>query len=328
MKYFFYVVLTTFYLHFGLISCKTDPTDIPVKVEIERFDQKLMAVKSKAELAGLFAKNPNYTKSLYRAMPDDSALITHVFYLTSHPDTRKFHTETEKNFGDLAKIKAQFKTAFQHIKSMYPTFKEPKIMITFTGLENDLFVSDSLIIISLEAFNGPKATYRPDQPNYLLRRYTPEHIVPMAVRYLSNSYNKTDQGDQTFLGDMIYFGKSLEFTKQMMPDTPDSLIIGYTGKELENTWAAQDLIWAHTVEKTLLYNKNPGIKEKYLGERPIVSEIGPACPGRIGQWLGWRIVERYMNENPKLTFQEVMKESKSEDILRMSAYRGQVEDKK
>jgi hypothetical protein len=328
MKYFFYVVFTTFCLHFGLISCKTDPADIPVKVEIERFDIELMAVKSKAELAGLFAKNPAYTKSLYRAMPDDTGLIGHVFFLTSHPDTRKFHAETSKNFGDLTTIKNQFITAFQHMKAMYPTFKEPKIMTTFTGLENDLFVSDSLIIISLEAFNGPKATYRPDQPNYLLRRYAPEYIVPMAVRYLSNSYNKTDQGDQTFLGDMIYFGKSLEFTKQMMPETPDSLILGYSGKELDNTWAAQDLIWAHTVEKTLLYNKTPQIKEKYLGERPNVPEIGPACPGRIGQWLGWRILKRYMNENPKLTFQEVMAKPNSEEILRLSGYRGQVDDKK
>jgi hypothetical protein len=315
---------------FGFLfnSCKTNPSDINLNVEIDRFDQKLMAVKSKTELATLFAENPTYTKSLYRAMPDDTALISHVYYLVSHPDTRKFHAETVKNFGDLANMKTEFKGAFQHIKSMYPTFKVPKIMTTFTGLENDMFVSDSLIIISLEAFNGPKATYRPDQPNYLLRRYTPTHIVPMAVRYLSNTYNKTDQGDQTFLGDMVYFGKSLEFTKQMLPATADSLILGYTQKELDDTWAAQDLIWAHTIEKTLLYNKNNFIKEKYLGERPNIPEIGPSCPGRIGQWLGWRIVKRYMNENPKITFQDVMAKPNSEEILKMSGYRGQVDDKK
>ena len=312
----------------GMFACKDSVSDIPVVVNVERFDEQIMAVKSKDELAKLFAKNPNYTKSLYRAMPDDSALIEHVYFLTSHPDTRKFHSETVKAFGDLAKLKQEFKSAFQYIKSLYPSFKEPKIMITFTGLENDIFVSDSLVIISLESFVGPKATYRPQQPNYLLRRYTPEHIVPMIVRYISNTYNKTEQGDQTFLADMIYFGKSLEFTKQVLPNTPDSLIIGYTGKELDNTWAAQDLVWAHVVEKSLLYNKNSMVKEKYLAERPIVTEVGSSCPGRIGQWLGWRILKRYMNENPKLTFQEVMAIPKAEEILRMSGYRGQVDDKK
>ncbi len=312
----------------SLWGCKDSTENIPVNVNIERFDKQIMAVKSKAELAQLFAKNPNYTKSLYRAMPDDSALLSHVYYLVSHPDTRKFHGETEKAFADLSKLTQDFKGAFQHIKAAYPAFKEPRILTTFTGLENDIFVSDSLIIISLESFVGPKATYRPNQPNYLLRRYTPKHIVPLVIRYLSNTYNKTDQGDQTFLADMIYFGKSLEFTKQMLPNTPDSLIVGYTGNELDATWAAQDLVWAHVVEKSLLYNKNSMVKEKYLGERPIVTEIGPDCPGRIGQWLGWRIVKRYMNENPKLTFQEVMALPKSEEILRMSAYRGQVDDKK
>ncbi len=311
-----------------LWACKDSTENIPVNVKIERFDTQIMAVKSKAELAKLFADNPTYSKSLYRAMPDDSSLLEHVYFLANNADTRKFHAETVQAFGDLSKLTQEFKAAFQHIKALYPTFKEPKIMTTFTGLENDIFVSDSLIIISLEAFIGPKASYRPKQPNYILRRYTPAYIVPLVIRYISNTYNKTEQGDQTFLADMVYFGKSLEFTKQVLPDTPDSLVIGFTGKELDNTWAAQDLVWAHVVEKNLLYNKNPMVKEKYLGERPIVTDVGPSCPGRIGQWLGWRILKRYMNENPKLTFQEVMATPKAEEILRLSGYRGQVDDKK
>jgi hypothetical protein len=316
----------------GLISFSCSESskikNIDVKVNIERFDEKIMSVKSQAELAKLFAENPDYSRSLYRAFPDDTALISHVFYISQHPDTRKFYAETKANFGDLAVLKAEFKSAFQHIKHTYPTFKEPKIMLTFTGLENDLFVSDSLIIISIEAFNGPKATYRPDQPNYILQRYTPAHIVPSVIRFLSDSYNKTAHTDQTFLADIIYYGKSLEFAKQMMPDTPDSLIIGYKNQDLENTWVAQDLIWAHVIDKKLLYEKNPMFKEKYLGERPAVPEIGPQCPGRIGQWLGWRIVKRYMNENPKISFKVLMDKPNAEEILKESGYRGQTDDKK
>lgn len=307
-------------------SCGVKKNENSTPINIYRLDEEIMAVKSKEDLARIFTNHPEYPRSLYRAFPDDTALISHVYYLATHPETKKLYQYTQSQFKGLEKLSSDFKLAFKNIKNVYPEFKEPKIITTFSGLENDLFVSDSLIIIALDAFAGPKAPYRPDQPNYLLSRYTPEHIVPTVIRFLSNSYNKTNTSDQSFLADILFFGKSLEFTKEMLPNTPDSLIIGYTNSEITDTWNAQDLVWAHVIDKNLLYEMKPSTKEKYLGERPNVPEIGPKCPGRIGQWLGWRIVQMYRTENPKVTFQELMANPNAKEILQKSKYRGQIED--
>ncbi len=320
-----------FLLSVIFVSChdstsQTDVSDVKVDIEIERFEQRLMAVKSKSELQSLLSKNEGYVKSLYRTFPDDTAFVSHLYYLCTHPETRKLYQEAQDKFGDLKKLKGEFEEAFKHLKYFYPEFKSPKIMTTFTGLENDMFVSDSLIIIALEAFIGPKATYRPDQPNFILRRYQSEYIVPTVIKFLSNSYNKVAGPDQSMLGDMIFFGKALEFTKEMMPNTPDSLIIGYTDAELKETWDAQDIVWAYFIDKDLLYQQNPSVKEKYLGERPAVPEIGPKCPGRIGQWIGWRLVKRYRLENPSVGFKELMNQDKAVDIFQKSKYKGQLED--
>jgi hypothetical protein len=308
----------------ALFSCGDKKPE--VEVTIRRFERELMAVKSQSDMGVLLQKNENIVKSLYRTFPDDTAFVSHMYYLASHPETRKLYEQTQKEFGELTDIQKEFADAFANIKASYPEFKEPKIVTTFSGLENDLFVSDTLIIIALESFLGPNALYRPDQPNYILKRYSKEYIVPTVVRYLSNSYNKLDPKDQSFLADMLFFGKSLEFTKEMIPNAPDSLIIGYSAIQLTQTWNAQDLVWAHVVDKNLLYNPNPHLKEKYFGERPSVPEIGPICPGRIGQWLGWRIIQRYRTENPKVTFQDLMANDKPAEILRESKYRGQIEE--
>jgi hypothetical protein len=324
MRLYFLVLIVSLA---GFSACNSDNvSDIPVTVEIDRFEQKLMAVKDKEELTKLLKENEVYVKSLYRAFPEDTAFVSHIYGLVKHPETRKLYEQGQQVFGDLSELKAQFASAFKHIKHYYPEFKEPRIMTTFTGLENDMFVSDTLIIVALEAFIGPKALYRPDQPDYILRRYSPEYLVPTIIRFLSNSYNKVSTSDQSFMADMIFFGKSLEFTKTMMPDTPDSLIVGYPEKVLQDTWNAQDLIWAHLVEKNLLYTENVGVKEKYFGERPAVVEIGPECPGRVGQWLGWRIVKKYRTENTKSTFQELMANENALQIFNESKYRGQLED--
>ena len=323
MKYLIAILLCSLSIFF--VVCNNTSETKPLEVSIERFDQKLMNFKSKPELQEFLLANPWYTRDLYRAFPDDTAFVSHLYYIISHPGTQGFYKEVDSTFGDLSDIKQQFGEAFAHIKEIYPDFVPPKIYTTFTGLENDLYVSDSTIIISLEAFVGPDASYRPDQPEYIIRRYEKQYIVPSIIRLMASKYIKSG-GEPTMLNDMLYFGKSFEFTKQVMPETADSIIIAMPDSSLRNNWYAQDLIWAHYIDKNLLYEQNQRVKEKYLGERPKTPEMGTAVPGRIGQWLGWRIIDKFRQENPDVSFKQLMEWTDAAELLRKSKYRGEVEE--
>ena len=314
-----------------MVSCQSnekgvDISKLDMAVSITRLDKTLMAVSSKEDVARFLSENEAITRSFYRAYPDDTAFVSYVYELTQHPETRALYNQTDTYFGDLKDLQKQFEEAFKRIKFYYPQFKAPAIYTTFSGLQNDLFVSDSLIVIALESFIGPEAKYRPQLPVYMLTRYQKESLVPTVIRLLSDSYVKSEIADQTLLGDMVYFGKSFEFTKTMLPDVPAHLIIDYTDSTYQKTWYAQDLVWAHLIDKGVLYEKTPRLKEVYLGERPFVVEIGPACPGRIGQWVGWRIVNEYRTQNPSLSFVEVMENKNAQDILQKSKYRGEIAD--
>ncbi len=323
-------ILSFLLLSIVLFACKNKTTQDKTianqeTIEIRRFDKELMATKTVEELGALLKANPYYSKMLYRAFPEDTTFVNHLFYITHHPDTRKLYSQVDSTFGNLDGLKSEFALAFKNIKAQYPTFKTPQILSTFTGLENDLYVSDTLIIISLEAFLGPKALYRPDQPSYILNRYDKPYIVPSVIRLLADSFVKSNQ-ESALLNDMIYFGKTFEFTKEMLPEVADSLIICLPDTSLKANWYSQDLVWAHFIDRSLLFEQNHRTKEKYIGERPKVTEVGPDCPGRIGQWLGWRIISRFRTENPDVSFEELMNMTDYQAILRKSGYRGQVED--
>lgn len=322
-------LLTFFIIILTILGCQrnNEESSVPkIDVKIERFDKKLMATTTKKELLDLLKSNEGYLRQFYRVYPDDSAFIEHLYTVVHHPETQKLHQEVVTTFGDLHDIENELGSAFAKIKAQFPDFTPPKVVATFTGLENDIYVSDSVVYIALEAFLGPKASYRPQQPDYILYRYQKPFIVPTVVRFISDKYNKMAQDDGTLLSDMIYFGKAFEFTKEMLPKGSDSLIIAYPDSVMRQAWNAQDLVWAYFIDKSLLYEKQPKIKEKYIGERPKVFEIGPNCPGRIGQWVGWRIVQRYLKENPSVTLKELMDNGNAQDIFIKSKYRGQVED--
>ncbi|MGR3811151.1 gliding motility protein GldB-related protein [Jiulongibacter sp. NS-SX5] len=306
-------------------NTKTINSTDPLDINLVRFDQQLMSLESKEDLQDFLEKNPWYSKSLYRAFPEDTSFISHLFEIISHPGSRAFYQETDSIFGNYESLRQEFGKAFANIKQTYPDFKVPSVYITFTGLENDLFVGDSIVIISSEAFAGPSASYRPDQPEYIQLRYQPEYIVPTVVRLMAGPYIENNPGGE-LLNDMIFFGKSFEFTKAMLPETPESQIIAIPDSSLEGNWYNQDIIWAHFIDKQLLYEQNRRVKEKYIGERPKVPEIGPSCPGRVGQWLGWRIIDKFRTENPKVSLEELLKIKDPQEILRKSKYRGLVEE--
>ncbi len=303
-----------------------DVSNVKVNVNIERLEEPLMQLKNKEEIKSFLEKHRAFIETFYQTPANDTALISRLDYLIHYPEIQELYKQTEEKFGDLGDLKKEFEVAFKHIKYHYPDFKEPKIITTFAALENELVVNDSLIIIPLESFIGPKARYRPQHPNYMLRRYDKPYIVPTVVTLLSRKYNKIDINDRTLLADMAFYGKSFEFTRAVIPNVADSLIVAYADSNLVKSWNGQGQIWAHFIDNRLLFETNDRIKDKYIGERPYVTEIGSDCPGRIGQWLGWRIVSRYRTENPKITLVELMQNANAREIFEQSKYKGQTEE--
>ena len=57
-----------------------------------------------------------------------------------------------------------------------------------------------------------------------------------------------------------------------------------------------------------------------MDERPNVFEIGNKCPGRIGAWLGWEIVNEYSKNNGAMSLQEIMANPDAQEILNKAKY--------
>ncbi|MDH5368044.1 MAG: gliding motility lipoprotein GldB, partial [Cyclobacteriaceae bacterium] len=170
---------------------------------------------------------------------------------------------------------------------------------------------------------GSGAKYRPiGFPSYILQKYSKEYIVPsvMLLYGISSQYNASDLNDKTMLADMISYGKAYYFAKTMMPCTPDSTIIGYTSEEIEGSKQNVSTIWAHFLDKELLYAQDNFLKQKYLGERPKTYEIGDKCPGRIGTWLGWEIVNQYVDKK-EVNLRDLMKQKNAKNMFQESKYR-------
>jgi hypothetical protein len=50
-------------------------------------------------------------------------------------------------------------------------------------------------------------------------------------------------------------------------------------------------------------------------------EVGEKCPGRIGQWVGWQIVNAYMNAHKDVTLPELMNQRDAQKLFKESKYK-------
>ena len=314
-----------------LLCVLLDSCTKPEPVLLERLDQVLFASKSPADVQAFLAGHRAEAELYFNATDpaSDTALIAELTARIKNPELQVLYQQTQTEFGNADQLTSQLSEAFANIKRDFPAFKQPRVATFITGFMGpDLVVTDSLILIGIDYFAGPSAKYRPrgeEFPQYILRRYAQPYIVPTIVRLVSERFNEQNQADLSLLADMVYNGKSLVFTRTMLPNVPDSLIIGYSDRQLTETFNAQELVWAHFIDNQLLYQANADVKKRYMGERPFTAEIGNRCPGRIGDWLGWRIVSHYYDEK-KVSISDLMKNTDARQLFQESGYKGQKDD--
>lgn len=313
------------------LSCKKDRCrddfQIPgkeISIEVQRLDQELFSLKSVTEVELFLKTYPHFSTMFLHSdqYPNDSILAARVFGLISDPHIDTLYQEAQSQYSDPGGITEPLEEAFGKLQTLYPQTRTPLIQTAVTGLYNDLFISDSLIIIGLDFFIGEEATFTPvDVPDYILKRYDRAHLPSIVVKFMAGSYVNTG-ANNTLLSEMIDFGKTYFLVGRLLPCTPDSILLGYTPKDMEVIRENETIIWANLVENEVLYETSHITKRRFLGERPNVYEISTECPGRIGAWVGWRIVASYMQNND-VTLTELISERDNEKIFRLSKYKPQ-----
>jgi hypothetical protein len=300
------------------------PVENKVELKFDALTDSILSIESKDELVTFLGRHTILRDYFLKRSqyPNDSVFVNELYRRFTHPAFDTLRMEAQKIFGDERALQEEFNQAFSNLRFYYPEAKMPRIETVITGLDTDLYVSDSLIIVGLDYYLGPDAKYRPNMYDYLLRQYRKENIVPSIMLLLGMvQYNASDLTDETVLADMVAYGKSFYFAKHMLPCTADSIFIWYSEEEIKGAQENQDLIWYRLIEDQVLYSTSHVMKQRYLGERPFTIEVGEKCPGRIAQWVGWQIVMSYMNNHPDVTLPELMLMMDADRLFKESRYK-------
>jgi hypothetical protein len=158
-------------------------------------------------------------------------------------------------------------------------------------------------------------------PKYKMNNMRKEYVVSDAMKGWIQSDYPIDESKKDFLSHIIYYGKLLYFQDVILPEAPDTIKMGYTATQLSWCQKNESSIWAFFISQKLLYNAGYTDYHKFINEGPSTNGFPKESPSLLGNWIGWQIVRKYMDENPGVTVKQLFLEQNAQKILTDSKYK-------
>lgn len=296
-------------------------------VVIRRYEKDLFSINQEdlpGEVRKLSAQYPD--NLIQEGIWNDPQMMNQLKGYLNDPVIRDIYNEVMKVFPDLNRLQSELEDALAHYLYYFPEEKIPSFYTLVPGIDfympsvyaigNDLFIHLDMYLGTGHKFYDQYAI-----PRYISERFDPEFIGIDCFKKALVYRHLTEETRITLLDHMIYEGKKLYFTELMFPQKEERLIIGYNKEKYD--WAEKHHgdVWNYMIGKDQLFSKNDKEVTAYINESPFTKPFSNESPGRIGTFIGWKIVRNFMEHNPEVSLEELMNMTDTQYILNKSRYK-------
>ena len=301
-------------------NCKKGPQipdeikDIPVHLNVDRFDQKFAAA-TPATLPKLMKAYPLMFPKQYDSL----------FWQKKLKDTLQLelNQEAEKAFPDFDNERQDLETLFKHIKYYYPDTPLPEVMTVTSDVDyrNKVILNDTLLIVALDTYLGKDHRFYKGVQRYLAQNFRKQQIDVDVAHAFAKAKIAGPSGRQ-FLDEIIYQGKILYLMEHLLTLKNKNEIVGYTPEQLKWAQANEANVWTYFVERKLLFDTDPKLLSRFINPAPFSKfymEFDNESPPELGRYIGWQIVRAYM-ENNEITLPQLAGKE-TEEIFNSAKYK-------
>lgn len=255
--------------------------------------------------------------SLYRPMALDFIM---------NKDVREAYAEVKKVYPTtkIESLMPEMNDMVKRFRFHFPKRALPQRFITCTtGWSYAFAYLDSSFLISLDMYLGDSSKFYQmlRYPNYQTLKMSPDYLLSDVARGWILTEFDNAKAENTLLHHTVFYGKLYYAINALLPKAQDSILIGYSGKQLVYCKTYEKKLWGYFAEKNRLYENNLSTIRELTTEGPFTGAISKDCPPRIAMWLGWQIVKSYMTNNPEVSLDDLMAEPDAQKILAKSKYR-------
>lgn len=318
--------------NFGDTRKNIDLSGIDLNLKINRFEQDLFALDTNKLFAATLVLRekypvfyPLYMERMMRfGNSDDSVSVKRLHNFLTNKAIRGLYDSCQAQYKEMTDIQSELKNGFKHFKYYFPDKFIPEIVTFISEFGYGAVTYDSLLGIGLDMYLGSNYIYYPSVgfPYFFIRKLDRPYIVRNSLlNYIQGVFEASQNNQKQLLQNMVQMGKELYVLTHLLPNAPDSILIGYSQKQLDWCKDNEHEVWAFFIKHELLYSNDVSEVRKFITDAPTTSGMPHESPGNIGSWVGLQIVTKYMNNHSSVSLKELMNEHDAQKILTKSKYR-------
>ena len=241
---------------------------------------------------------------------------------------KDLYDTVKTDYSDMSDIQTGLADMFKHFQYYFP--KKPRISRVYTFITEFSYgvatYDDTTMCIGLDMYLGSQYRYYEsiDLPEFMIAKLKRPYIVSNATEALYNLHfdRSAANAELPLVEAIINEGRKYYFMECMLPNAPDSLIIGYTSRQAEWCRNSEKSIWQFFNERDLLYKVNYMEQKRYTTDGPTTAGMPSDSPPKVGSWVGWQIVRKFMkNSGGKVTLNEMLDKYSAKQIFTLSNYK-------
>lgn len=253
--------------------------------------------------------------------PDDSAFIKYV----RSDAVKMFSPDVFEKFPHLNELENTLGGVKINFEKEIPNIRFCDTYSVILPYKQSIYIADSVMLIALNHYLGHEHKAYDGFDDYLKQskesKYIPYDIVESL---LSSQLYFQSNGESTILSKMLYNGAIIYAKMQIVPNASLQDALAYSEAQLDWLDKNEKQAWETLISKELLYSTSYLDNERLISPSPSSSIIHPEAPGRIGRYFGYRIIEKYINNYPSTTIEQLFNPEfyNSQQPLILSEYNG------
>jgi len=324
------IIIVALLLPLMILSCDVkNHTKAPDVSHVEadfnwiRFDNlldEITAENCKEKITELEANYPAFTNLYFKSIvpiydTNRDTFAERLKGFISNKSISSLIDTSQLLFKNLDKQKEELSQAGKYYKYYFPSEPLPNIytLISEYAFQSFIFEDGEVdgVGLGLDMFLGKDFDYKkldPKNPafaDYATRFYNKDFMIKKVFDVVLSDKVDTERTNN-LLDAMILEGKKLYILDRILPNVHDTIVMEYSKQELDWAESNELEIWSFFSENELLYKNENMTIAKYINPSPRSAGMPPSAPGKTGAFIGWKIVENFMRQNPNLSLQELI----------------------
>lgn len=300
-----------------------DTSKIKIELETVRFEQDFFSMDTadiNTAMEKLRAKHENFTNDFVLRILGLEGVDTAIWGTAIkqfYRDYKPIYDSTRLQEEEIMIAFDKTKEGLKNVKYYFPKYKLPEQFITFvgpidafatgsTGGSGDIITTFALGIGLQLHLGNNSDIYNSEEgmqlyPNYISRKFTPDYIPVNCMKNTIDDLIPSIKQGASLLDVLVDHGKRMYLLDLFLPETEDTLKLGYSAAQLKGAEKNEGLIWNYFLENNLLYETDPFKIRSFINDGPSTMEFGEGSPGFISLFVGKQIIQAYIDKHPETT---------------------------